>query len=216
MTSSSRLNSKGFISRRSFVSAVSLGAVGLGIHQFGCSRKTEHNSSAQAYNKTLKSHENLKPWVQTTDRKMRLGIVGGGFGSTFEFHKHPNCTVEAVSDLRSDRRDLLMKVYQCSRSYESLEKLILDPNIEAVFIATPAPDHARHVIAALNAGKHVLCAVPVALTIDDCNSVREAVRRTGLTYMMAETSVFRQNTISVKKFYSEGGIRENLQCCCTV
>ena len=140
----------------------------------------------------------------TGDRKIRMAIVGGGFGSSFYFHQHPDCIVEAVSDLREDRRVNLMKTYACSKSYESLEKLLFDPKVEAVFIATPAPDHARHVIATLNAGKHVLCAVPAAMTLDECSKIRDAVRRTGLTYMMAETSAFRQNTISVKKFYKEG------------
>lgn len=140
----------------------------------------------------------------TSTRKIRIGIVGGGFGTGFQFHEHPNCIVEAVSDLIPERREGLMKVYGCSKSYESLEKLILDPKIEAVFIATPAPDHVRHVVATLKAGKHVLCAVPAAMTIEDCHKLREAVRSTGLTYMMAETSYFRQNTISVRKFYKEG------------
>ena len=139
-----------------------------------------------------------------SSRKVRVGIIGGGFGAGFNFHQHPNCIVEAVSDLRQDRRDILMKAYSCSKSYESLEKLILDPKIDAVFIATEAPNHVRHVVAALNAGKHVMCTVPAANTIEECYQLRDTVRRTGLTYMMAETSYFRQNTISVRKFYQEG------------
>jgi predicted dehydrogenase len=140
----------------------------------------------------------------SSSRKIHIGIVGGGFGSGFFFHEEPNCVVEAVSDLRTDRREKLMKVYKCGKSYPSLEKLILDPKIDAVFIATEAPNHHRHVIDALNAGKHVLCAVPCAMTLEDCESLRDAVKRTGLTYMMAETSYYRQNTISVRKFYKEG------------
>ncbi|MEZ4969704.1 MAG: Gfo/Idh/MocA family oxidoreductase [Flavobacteriaceae bacterium] len=142
------------------------------------------------------------------NRKVRIGIVGGRFGATFFFHEHPNCIVEAVSDLRADRRKHLMEVYNCKKSYESLEKLIHDPKVDAVFIATPAPDHARHVLASLNAGKHVLCAVPAAWTLEECDDLKDAVRRTGLTYMMAETSVYHQNTISVKKFYEEGAFGE--------
>lgn len=141
---------------------------------------------------------------QANTRKIRIGIIGGGFGADFFFHEHPNCIVEAVSDLRQDRRERLMKVYKCTRSYESLEKLLPDPKIEAVFIATHVPDHARHVIASLKAGKHVLCTVPVAMTLEECSAILETVKSTGLTYMMAETTTYRQNTIQAKKWYREG------------
>jgi predicted dehydrogenase len=141
---------------------------------------------------------------QSGTRKIRLGIVGGGFGTSFYFHEHPNCIVEAVSDLRQDRRDRLMKVYKCNKSYESLEKLLTDPKIEAVFMATPVPDHARHVIATLKAGKHALCTVPVAMTLEECSEILNTVKSTGLTYMMAETSVYRQNTIQARIWYREG------------
>ena len=147
---------------------------------------------------------NLFAADQSTGRRIRIGIVGGRFGASFQFHEHPNCIVEAVSDLIPARRESLMKVYGCNKSYESLEKLLLDPKIEAVFIATPAPDHVRHVIASLKAGKHVLCAVPAALTIEECYQLKDAVKSSGLTYMMAETSFYMQNTISVRKFYQEG------------
>lgn len=145
---------------------------------------------------------------QDLGNKVRIGIIGGGFGASFYFHEHPNCIVAAVSDLRKDRREHLMEVYGCTKSYDSLELLLRDSNIDAVFIATPAPDHVRHVVAALDAGKHVLCAVPAAMTIEDCYTLRDAVRRTGLTYMMAETSVYRQNTISVRQLYKEGKFGE--------
>ncbi len=139
-----------------------------------------------------------------TDRKVRVGIVGGRFGATFQFHEHPNCTVAAVSDLRADRRAALKKAYRCNQSYDSLAELLRDPQIEAVFLATPAPDHVAHVIASLQAGKHVLCAVPAAMSLEECAALREAVRTSGLTYMMAETSYWQQATITARKFYQEG------------
>jgi hypothetical protein len=95
---------------------------------------------------------------QLKANKIRIGIIGGRFGASFYFHEHPNCIVEAVSDLRKERRENLMKTYRCTKSYESLTLLLKDPKIEAVFIATPAPDHVKHAIESLNAGKHVLCA----------------------------------------------------------
>lgn len=142
--------------------------------------------------------------VTSREQKVRMGIVGGRFGLSFQFHNHPDCTVEAVSDLIPGRREKLMSTYRCQKSYPSLEQLLKDRNVDAVFIATGAPDHARHVIASLKAGKHVLCAVPAAMTLDECNEILETVKKTGLTYMMAETSIWRQSMISAKKFYREG------------
>src|SRR5690349_17321189 len=122
--------------------------------------------------------------AQPPERKVRIGIVGGRFGATFYFHEHPDCVVEAVSDLRADRRAVLMKTYRCAKSYQSLEKLLLDKNIDAVFLATPAPDHLRHVTMTLAAGKHVLSAVPAVIgTLEDCRKLVDAVSRSGRNYM---------------------------------
>jgi hypothetical protein len=53
-----------------------------------------------------------------------------------------------------------MKAYRCDKSYESLEVLAKDPRIEAVFVATDAPNHARHCMEVLKHDKHVMTAVP--------------------------------------------------------
>jgi predicted dehydrogenase len=137
-------------------------------------------------------------------RRIRIGVVGGGFGADFYWHEHPDCIVEAVSDLRPDRRERLAKTYRCGKSYESLEKLILDKNIDAVAVFTGAPDHVRHCVAALESGKHVICAVPAAMTIAECEKLVDTVKRTGLTYMMAETSYFHQSVISARRFIEAG------------
>lgn len=141
-------------------------------------------------------------------RRLRVGIVGGRFGATFQFHEHPNCIVEAVSDLRADRRATLQRVYRCDKAYDSLEQLVRDKQVEAVFVCTPAPDHVRHVLLALQAGKHVLCAVPAATSLAECRQLMDAVRASGLTYMMAETSWWQQPTISARRFFQEGRFGE--------
>jgi predicted dehydrogenase len=143
-------------------------------------------------------------WEQTSDKKIRIGICGGGFGAAFHWHQHPNCIVEAVTDLIPDRRDHLMKTYKCEKSYESLEKMIHDPNVEAVAIFSGAPDHPRHVIMCMKAGKHVISACPACLTLQEAAKMKEMKERTGLRYMSAETSYFRWDTITVRKLYEDG------------
>lgn len=148
----------------------------------------------------------IPAWVgaQAPTRKIRVGIVGGRFGLSFQFHEHPDCIVEAVSDLIPERRAALQKTYKCAKAYDSLEELVKDPKVEAVALFTPVPDHVRHTLLCLAAGKHVLCAVPVAMTLDECQQLVDAVKKTGLTYMMAETSYWQQLTISARKFHQEG------------
>ena len=143
-----------------------------------------------------------------TDQKIRIGVVGGNFGSAFYWHEHPNCIVEAVSDLRPERRQRLKDAYKCDKSYESLEKLIPDKNVDAVAIFTGAPDHVRHSVACLKAGKHVISAVPAGMSIDECEELLDVVKRTGLTYMMAETSYYHQSVISARQWFKEGKFGE--------
>lgn len=142
--------------------------------------------------------------AQRPPRKIRIGVVGGNFGTSFYWHEHPDCVVQVVSDLIPERRKRLKQVYRCDRAYESLEKLILDKEVDAVAVFTPAPDHVRHVTACLRAGKHVICAVPAAMSIAQCEQLLAAVKQTGLSYMMAETSWYHQSVISARKWFQEG------------
>jgi len=137
-------------------------------------------------------------------KKINIGIVGANFGAGFQFHIHPNSVVRAVSDLSLDGRRHLQNVYNCGLAYDTLEELLKDRKIDAVFIATPPHKHAEHVIKSLNAGKHVLSAVPLALSVEDCYEILYTVKKTGLIYMMAETSYYRQVTITVRNFYQQG------------
>ena len=146
------------------------------------------------------------------DRRLRIGIVGGRFGASFQFHEHPNCTVAAVADLRPDRRAALQKTYSCPTAYNSLSDLLKDRTIEAIGLFTPAPDHVRHALECFAAGKHVLSAVPAATSLEDCARLKEAVTSTGLTYMMAETSHYQQLTISARNFYREGAFGRIYAC----
>jgi predicted dehydrogenase len=150
-----------------------------------------------------------KEWKPTADRKLRVGIVGYGvcsFGAQFGFQDHPNVEIVAVSDLIPARREGLMKACRCEKSYESLEVLVKDPKIEAVFTATDAPSHARHCIKALEAGKHVMTAVPAVWgSFEDAEKLVETVRKTGLKYMMAETSCFHDDCYAMRQIYKAGG-----------
>ena len=148
-----------------------------------------------------------------SQRKVRIGVVGGNFGAGFQWHQHPNCVVAGVTDLRADRRELLRNVYKCDRVYDSMEIMLKEAHdIDAVAIFTEAPNHVPHSVAALNAGKHVICAVPAAQSLEECQLLVDTVKKTGLTYMMAETSYYQQETITARKWYLEGKFGDLFYC----
>jgi predicted dehydrogenase len=148
-------------------------------------------------------------WKPFSDRKIRVGIVGYGvcrFGAEFGFQDHPNVVVAAVSDLYPDRCQALAKACRCEKTYQSLEELVKDERLEAVFVATDAPSHAKHCIDVLKHGKHVASAVPAVFgSLEDAHRLQEAVKSSGRKYMMFETSAFREDCHAMRVVYRAGG-----------
>jgi len=138
--------------------------------------------------------------------KIRLAVAGGGFGAHHHWHEHPDCEVTAVTDLVEDRRKALSNAYGCGNVLPSLEAMLKDASasFDAVAIFTDAPSHAKHALMCLERGKHVTSACPVALTLEDCEKIKEAKERTGLIYMMHESSWYRQPAIAAREMFEQG------------
>ena len=137
-------------------------------------------------------------------KKVRIGVCGGGFGCQFQWHLDPDCQVAAVADSRPDRLQRLQETYRCDTAYRSFDELVADKSIEAVAVFTGAPDHVAHAVQAMKNGKHVVSAVPAAQSVDQCGQLLEAVRETGMTYMLAETSYYRSPAITARDFVRKG------------
>ncbi|MGV3601335.1 MAG: Gfo/Idh/MocA family protein [Dyadobacter fermentans] len=201
--------------RRSFLQSIGLGSTALGAFAASCSSDkqgddgSKGNPDIQGFEKTEPTAESTKKWVPVSDKKVRVGIIGYGlckFGAAFEFQNHPNVEIVAVSDLFPDRCAELAKACRCSKTYPSLEELVKDDSIEAVFIATDAPSHAKHAIEALKHGKHVAVAVPAVFgSLEDADRLYEAVKTSGKKYMMFETSCFHEDLYAMKQIYDKGG-----------
>ncbi len=148
-------------------------------------------------------------WQPFTDKKLKMGIVGFGlcqFGAQFGLQDHPNAEIVAVSDLFPDRCDGLAKACRCEKTYPSLEEMIKDDSIEAIFIATDAPSHCKHACMILESGKHVASAVPAVFgSLEDADRLYETVKKTGLQYGMFETSCFHDDVYAARKIYKAGG-----------
>jgi predicted dehydrogenase len=101
----------------------------------------------------------------------------------------------------------LSKACRCEKTYPSLEELVKDDQIEAVFVATDAPNHAQHCMEVLRHGKHVASAVPAVYgSLEQADALFEAVKATGLKYMMFETSYFHDDCHAMREIYNAGGL----------
>jgi predicted dehydrogenase len=202
---------KSFNSRRSFLQSVALGSFGAMAGGAWPTAAPAAPPDASVLGPSgVKTTERPKGvWQPISDRKIRVGIVGNGacnFGSAFGFQNHPNVTVAAVSDLFPDRCSGLAKDCRCEKTYPSLEELVKDDRIEAVFVATDAASHARHCIEVMKHGKHVATAVPAVFgSIEDAHKLFETVQSTGLKYMMFETSAFHEDCYAMRQIYRAGG-----------
>ena len=151
-----------------------------------------------------------KGWQAVSDRKIRVGIAGYGlckFGGAFFYQSHPNVEVVAATDLDPERCADLAKAVGAKKTYPSCEEMIKDKSIEAVYIATDAPSHARLAIMALNHDKHVVSAVPAVFGFEaegEAEELFNAVKKSGMKYMMNETSTFHAD-LYAKRLQCQAG-----------
>jgi len=137
-----------------------------------------------------------------------VAIVGLGFGAEFIpiYQAHPKANVSAICRRNETKLNELGEAFGIGRRYRKYEDVLADPDVDFVHINSPISDHAWMSIAALKAGKHVMCTVPMATTIEECEQIVALVRETGLKYMMAETVVYSREFLFIREMYEKGDL----------
>ena len=141
-----------------------------------------------------------------SEKKVRVAIVGLGFGAEFIpiYQAHPHAEMYAICQRSKDKLDACGDKFGIKARYTSYEDLLKDPNVDAVHINSPIPDHGPQTIAALKAGKHVACTVPMATTKEQIKEIVELQRKVGKVYMMMETVVYAREDLFAKDLYDRG------------
>jgi len=141
-----------------------------------------------------------------SDQKINIAIVGLGFGAEFIpiFQRHPNANMYAICQRTQSKLDEVGDEFGIEKRYTDYDELLKDPDVDAVHINTPIPNHAEQSIKALKAGKHVACTVPMATTVEECEEIVKLVQETGLTYMMMETVIYAREFLFMKELYEKG------------
>lgn len=125
-------------------------------------------------------------------RTLKLGVAGLGRAFMLmlpTFAADRRVALRAAADPRPEARRQFETDFR-GRSYETVAALCEDPDIDAIYIATPHQFHRKHVEAAAARSKHVLLEKPMALTIADCRAMIDACRRGGVHLMIGHSHSF--------------------------
>lgn len=140
------------------------------------------------------------------NKKITIAIIGcGSFARHFVplFKNHPTIEKVYACDLITSKADEYSEKFDIE-IVDSFETVIAKNDITAVAIFTQRHTHGELVIRALNAGKDVYSAVPMAISVEDCKNIIEAVKTSGKVYMMGETCVYYPCSMYCKERYEKG------------
>jgi predicted dehydrogenase len=143
-------------------------------------------------------------------RPLNVAIIGLGFGTQFIpiYQRHPLVNMYGICRRSPEALKAIGDAFGIPRRYERYEDVLADPEVDFVHINTPIPTHGWMSIAALEAGKHVMCTVPMAIDVNECRRIVELVKSTGLTYMMAETVLYSREYFFARQLLETGELGE--------
>ncbi len=137
---------------------------------------------------------------------IRLVLVGtGAFGSAFIpiFQAHPLIRSVALADNSPERLAREAERHGIKETHPSFEAA-LRSDCDAIALFTPRHTHGPLALRALEAGKHVYSSVPAGMSLEEIRDIEVAVRKTGLTYMLGETSYYYPSTILCRELWRRG------------
>ena len=143
---------------------------------------------------------------------LRVGIVGAGFGGTVHapaFALHPRFEVVAIASPNSAER--IARERKIAHAFRSVDEMLAGVELDVVSVASPPFDHHRSVLAALAAGKHVLCEKPFALTVAEAEEMVAASDRAGTAAAIAFEFRYVPHVIALKELVDNlhlGALRE--------
>ncbi|MEW6231666.1 MAG: Gfo/Idh/MocA family oxidoreductase [Chloroflexota bacterium] len=127
---------------------------------------------------------------------IRVGLIGAGMVGNAHANAYarlPNAQVVAVADGRADRAQAMAECFE-AQAFSTMAELLAGTQVDMIDICLPTPRHAEHTVAALAAGKHVLCEKPIARTLEDAqrmiDAAKEARDRFGSKFMVGQVVRF--------------------------
>jgi predicted dehydrogenase len=138
------------------------------------------------------------------EKLLRVGVLGAGqIAQAAHFEsctKARNAELSAICDVANDLRERMVVTHGARKSYSDYDRMLADPEIDAVIIATSDAFHVPASLRALQAGKHVLCEKPLALTVEDAEELGAAVKKSDRVFQVGHMKRFDPGIEAAKTF----------------
>ena len=141
---------------------------------------------------------------------LNVGFVGMGMGKAHAkgAQATDGACVYALCDTNTEKLENAARELNVTNTFTDYREMIADPALDAVIIASPDQLHREMILACLNAGKHVMCEKPLALTREDCEAIVEAVRKTNKKFMVGQICRYTPGFKQAKEIIDSGAIGE--------
>lgn len=145
-------------------------------------------------------------------KKVRVGVIGcGGIANGKHIpnlNAHPNVELVAFCDITEERA--VQSAHKIGKEdiaiYTDYRELLKDESIDVIHVCTPNKSHSFITIAALEAGKHVMCEKPMAKTSEEARAMLEAAKRTGKKLTIGYDNRYRPDSLLLKKICERGDL----------
>ena len=135
-------------------------------------------------------------------------VIGLRMGASHAqaYAEHPQCRLVAVCDTDAQQAEAIATRWAAHATATDYHDLLERNDVDIVSVATPDYFHAEQCVAAMEAGKHVLCEKPLALNLDDCRAIVSAANRTGRQCMVGQVGRYTPGFILARQLVQDGHI----------
>jgi predicted dehydrogenase len=139
-------------------------------------------------------------------KQLHVVLAGLGFGAAFApiYDNHPDVGAFGIYDPDRERARAVSSRLRNAKIYRDFDDVLNDPLVDAVHLVSPIPCHVEQTLAALKAGKHCACTVPMAMKFEDLRAICETVKKTGKRYCVMETAVYTAHFFRAREMMEKG------------
>lgn len=144
------------------------------------------------------------------ENKLKVGVIscsGMAEGHMRGVARNPEAELTAICDVDTEKMQAVAGRFPGVRQFTDYREL-LKTDVDIVIIVTPDQLHREMAIAALEAGKHVLCEKPLALTREDCHAILEAAEKSDKKFMVGQICRYTPGFVAAKELIDAGKIGE--------